>query len=196
MTCGTSLNPAIDKGQIEGGFIQGMGWLTTEELVWDEKGRSRPTRPRPTRSRPSDRPRIFNVDSGERAQSRADDPPLQGRGRAAADAGDLGVARAGCSRSSDAVASVGGHKVCPRLDAPATPERATDQARRMLDGGQAHFAIQDYPLGSLLAQCCGGRVRLFLERLNDNSRDWLTKRPSGWTRPSRSRSARASIPAC
>lgn len=52
--------------------------------------------------------------------------------------------------------------------------RVADQARRMLDGGQAHFAIQDYPLGPLLAQCCGGRVRLFLERLNDNSRDWLT----------------------
>ncbi|GAB2735838.1 xanthine dehydrogenase molybdopterin binding subunit [Melaminivora jejuensis] len=36
---GRSLNPAIDIGQIEGGFIQGMGWLTTEELVWDGKGR-------------------------------------------------------------------------------------------------------------------------------------------------------------
>ena len=36
---GSSLNPAIDKGQVEGGFIQGMGWLTTEELVWDEQGR-------------------------------------------------------------------------------------------------------------------------------------------------------------
>jgi len=36
---GRSLNPAIDKGQIEGGFVQGMGWLTTEELLWDEAGR-------------------------------------------------------------------------------------------------------------------------------------------------------------
>src|SRR6185369_2564908 len=36
---GTSLNPAIDIGQIEGGFIQGMGWLTTEQLVWDAEGR-------------------------------------------------------------------------------------------------------------------------------------------------------------
>jgi xanthine dehydrogenase large subunit len=35
---GTSVNPAIDIGQIEGGFIQGMGWLTTEQLVWNEKG--------------------------------------------------------------------------------------------------------------------------------------------------------------
>ena len=38
---GTSLNPAIDIGQIEGGFVQGMGWLTTEELVFDEAGRLR-----------------------------------------------------------------------------------------------------------------------------------------------------------
>ncbi|MBG9388277.1 xanthine dehydrogenase molybdopterin binding subunit [Caenimonas aquaedulcis] len=35
---GTSLNPAIDLGQIEGGFVQGMGWLTTEQLVWNDKG--------------------------------------------------------------------------------------------------------------------------------------------------------------
>ncbi|MFZ4286834.1 xanthine dehydrogenase molybdopterin binding subunit [Variovorax sp. HJSM1_2] len=35
---GTSINPAIDIGQIEGGFIQGMGWLTTEQLVWNNKG--------------------------------------------------------------------------------------------------------------------------------------------------------------
>jgi len=36
---GTSINPAIDIGQIEGGFIQGMGWLTTEQLVWSAEGR-------------------------------------------------------------------------------------------------------------------------------------------------------------
>jgi hypothetical protein len=35
---GRSINPAIDIGQIEGGFIQGMGWLTTEQLVWNDKG--------------------------------------------------------------------------------------------------------------------------------------------------------------
>jgi xanthine dehydrogenase large subunit len=38
---GRSLNPAVDIGQIEGGFVQGMGWLTTEELVFDAKGRLR-----------------------------------------------------------------------------------------------------------------------------------------------------------
>lgn len=36
---GNSINPAIDIGQIEGGFVQGMGWLTTEQLMWDDKGR-------------------------------------------------------------------------------------------------------------------------------------------------------------
>jgi len=36
---GRSINPAIDIGQIEGGFVQGMGWLTTEQLVWDNQGR-------------------------------------------------------------------------------------------------------------------------------------------------------------
>ena len=35
---GNSINPAIDRGQVEGGFIQGMGWLTTEQLVWNDKG--------------------------------------------------------------------------------------------------------------------------------------------------------------
>jgi xanthine dehydrogenase large subunit len=35
---GTSINPAIDIGQIEGGFVQGMGWLTTEQLAWNDKG--------------------------------------------------------------------------------------------------------------------------------------------------------------
>ncbi|WP_313089678.1 xanthine dehydrogenase molybdopterin binding subunit, partial [Pseudomonas sp.] len=36
---GASLNPAIDIGQVEGGFVQGMGWLTMEELVWNDKGK-------------------------------------------------------------------------------------------------------------------------------------------------------------
>ena len=37
--CGDSLNPAMDLGQVEGGFVQGVGWLTSEELWWDEHGR-------------------------------------------------------------------------------------------------------------------------------------------------------------
>lgn len=42
---GESLNPLVDQGQIEGGFVQGMGWLTMEELVWDEQGRLRTDAP-------------------------------------------------------------------------------------------------------------------------------------------------------
>jgi xanthine dehydrogenase molybdopterin-binding subunit B len=36
---GDSLNPGVDRGQIEGGFVQGMGWLTREELLWDKEGK-------------------------------------------------------------------------------------------------------------------------------------------------------------
>uniref|UniRef100_UPI001F00020D xanthine dehydrogenase molybdopterin binding subunit n=1 Tax=Oryzibacter oryziterrae TaxID=2766474 RepID=UPI001F00020D len=60
--CGKSLNPAIDIGQIEGAFVQGMGWVTTEELVWDDKGRLRTHAPS-TYKIPcaSDVPAEFNV---------------------------------------------------------------------------------------------------------------------------------------
>ncbi|WJY21898.1 xanthine dehydrogenase molybdopterin binding subunit [Fontisubflavum oceani] len=59
---GASLNPALDIGQIEGGFVQGAGWLTTEELVWDAKGALKTHAPS-TYKIPacSDRPDIFNV---------------------------------------------------------------------------------------------------------------------------------------
>ena len=60
--CGTSLNPALDIGQIEGAYVQGAGWLTTEELVWDAQGRLRTHAPA-TYKIPacSDRPAVFNV---------------------------------------------------------------------------------------------------------------------------------------
>jgi xanthine dehydrogenase large subunit len=59
---GASLNPALDIGQVEGGYVQGAGWLTTEELVWDEAGRLRTHAPA-TYKIPafSDRPDVFNV---------------------------------------------------------------------------------------------------------------------------------------
>lgn len=59
---GASLNPALDIGQIEGGYVQGAGWLTTEELVWDDKGQLKTHAPS-TYKIPacSDRPDIFNV---------------------------------------------------------------------------------------------------------------------------------------
>ena len=60
---GASLNPALDIGQVEGAYVQGAGWLTTEELVWDDKGRLRTHAPS-TYKIPacSDRPDVFNVD--------------------------------------------------------------------------------------------------------------------------------------
>jgi xanthine dehydrogenase molybdopterin-binding subunit B len=59
---GDSLNPGIDRGQIEGGFVQGMGWLTGEELLWDAKGRLM-THSASTYQIPSigDAPAIFRV---------------------------------------------------------------------------------------------------------------------------------------
>ncbi|WP_299027909.1 xanthine dehydrogenase molybdopterin binding subunit [uncultured Sulfitobacter sp.] len=59
---GQSLNPALDIGQIEGGYVQGAGWLTTEELVWDAHGALKTHAPA-TYKIPacSDRPDIFNV---------------------------------------------------------------------------------------------------------------------------------------
>ena len=130
--CGKSLNPALDIGQIEGGFVQGMGWLTTEELWWDGQGRLRTHAPS-TYKIPAcgDRPRIFNVHLFEN-ENREDaifrskavgEPPLM-----------LGISV--LHAISDAVASVAGHRICPRLDAPATPERVLDAVERLRARGR------------------------------------------------------------
>ena len=127
---GRSLNPAIDLGQIEGGFIQGMGWLTTEELVFDAKGRLTTHAPStykiPTAG---DRPEVFNMAIWAPGENREDtvhrskavgEPPLM-------------LAISVFSALTDAVASVGRHRVMPSLDAPATPERvlaAVNDVRR------------------------------------------------------------------
>jgi xanthine dehydrogenase large subunit len=118
--CGNSLNPALDRGQVEGGFVQGMGWLTTEELWWDPAGRLRTHAPS-TYKIPAcgDVPLDFRCalyDRGPNAEptiyrSRAvGEPPLM-----------LGIAVLHALR--DAVAAVAGDRPLPRLDAPATPER-------------------------------------------------------------------------
>ncbi|MGB3501748.1 MAG: xanthine dehydrogenase molybdopterin binding subunit [Mesorhizobium sp.] len=127
---GRSLNRAIDLGQIEGGFVQGMGWLTTEELVWDDKGRLRTHAPS-TYKIPlaSDRPKIFNVALADWA----DNPePTVHKSKAVGEPPFM-LAMSVLHALSDAVASVGDHMVCPRLDAPATPERvlmAVERVRR------------------------------------------------------------------
>ncbi|MBI1622488.1 xanthine dehydrogenase molybdopterin binding subunit [Aquamicrobium zhengzhouense] len=125
---GRSLNPAIDLGQIEGGFIQGAGWLTTEELVWDDKGRLRTHGPS-TYKIPlaSDRPKIFNVALTDWSQ--AYEPTIH-RSKAVGEP-PLPLGISVLHALSDAVASVCDHKVCPRLDAPATPERVLMTIERL-----------------------------------------------------------------
>jgi xanthine dehydrogenase large subunit len=125
---GRSLNRAIDLGQIEGGFIQGMGWLTTEELVWDEKGRLRTHAPS-TYKIPlaSDRPKIFNVTLADWPEN---NEPTIHRSKAVGEPPFM-LAMSVLHALSDAVASVADHKICPRLDAPATPERVLMAVERL-----------------------------------------------------------------
>jgi xanthine dehydrogenase large subunit len=125
---GRSLNPAIDLGQIEGGFIQGMGWLTTEELWWDDKGRLRTHAPS-TYKIPlaSDRPKVFNVTLADWPE--ASEPTVY-RSKAVGEPPFM-LAMSVLHALSDAVASVADHKICPRLDAPATPERILATIERL-----------------------------------------------------------------
>jgi xanthine dehydrogenase large subunit len=125
---GRSLNPALDIGQIEGGYVQGAGWLTTEELVWDGDGRLRTHAPS-TYKIPacSDRPDIFNValwdgDNREETIYRSKavgEPPFM-----------LGISA--WLALSDAVSGCGA--AYPALNAPATPEELWRAIGRARDG--------------------------------------------------------------
>ena len=125
---GRSLNRAIDLGQVEGGFIQGMGWLTTEELWWDDNGRLRTHAPS-TYKIPlaSDRPKIFNVTLANWPEAHE---PTVHRSKAVGEP-PFPLGMSVLHALSDAVASVAGHKICPRLDAPATPERVLMAVERL-----------------------------------------------------------------
>jgi xanthine dehydrogenase large subunit len=127
--CGLSLNPAIDLGQIEGGFIQGMGWLTTEELVFDDQGHLRTHAPS-TYKIPScgDRPAVLNMQIWDKGRNIEEtiyrskgvgEPPFM-------------LAISVYCAMLDAVAGAGGYKAFPDLNAPATPEevlRAVDAVK-------------------------------------------------------------------
>ncbi|MGG7519036.1 xanthine dehydrogenase molybdopterin binding subunit [Allorhizobium undicola] len=128
---GRSLNPAIDIGQIEGGFVQGMGWLTTEELWWDGKGRLRTHAPS-TYKIPlaSDRPKIFNVRLAEWSENTE---PTIGRSKAVGEPPFM-LAISVLEALSMAVASIADYRLCPRLDAPATPERVLMAVERLKVG--------------------------------------------------------------
>jgi xanthine dehydrogenase large subunit len=118
--CGRSLNPAIDLGQIEGAFVQGMGWLTTEELWWDAEGHLRTHGPS-TYKIPGSRdvPPVFNARILSDAPNReatifrskaVGEPPLM-------------LAISVWLAIRDAIASLADYRLAPQLDAPATPER-------------------------------------------------------------------------
>lgn len=124
---GKSLNPAVDIGQIEGGFVQGMGWLTTEELVWDKQGRLRTHAPS-TYKIPcaSDVPEHFNTNLYESDGNKEDtiyrskavgEPPLM-------------LAVSVFSAIYHAIGSIAPGKL-PKLNAPATPEEILKAIRSL-----------------------------------------------------------------
>ncbi|HBX54839.1 MAG TPA: xanthine dehydrogenase molybdopterin binding subunit, partial [Pseudomonas sp.] len=117
---GASLNPAIDIGQVEGAFVQGMGWLTMEELVWNGKGKLMTNGPASYKIPAiADMPLDLRVNLVENRKNPEDtvfhskavgEPPFM-----------LGIA-VWCA-IKDAVASLADYRVQPNIDAPATPER-------------------------------------------------------------------------
>ncbi|MEM5344923.1 xanthine dehydrogenase molybdopterin binding subunit [Paraburkholderia azotifigens] len=115
---GASLNPAIDVGQVEGGFIQGMGWLTTEELWWNAGGKLMTHAPSTYKiptvndTPPDFRVRLFknrNAEDSIHRSKATGEPPLL-------------LPFSVFFAIRDAVAAVGDYKVNPPLNAPATGE--------------------------------------------------------------------------
>ncbi len=116
---GESINPAMDIGQIEGGFLQGMGWLTMEELWWDKAGNLKTHAPSTYKiPAASDWPEKFDVRIFERGRNKeatihrskaVGEPPLM-------------LAISVFSAIGDALAGACGHQISPDLNAPATPE--------------------------------------------------------------------------
>ncbi|PPC78751.1 xanthine dehydrogenase molybdopterin binding subunit [Pokkaliibacter plantistimulans] len=124
---GRSLNPAIDLGQIEGGFVQGLGWLTTEELVWDEQARLRTDMPA-TYKIPTigDIPVAFTT----RLLERADNPANTiHRSKAVGEPPFMLAISAWCALR-DALADLAPGNAIP-LSAPATPEAVWKAARTL-----------------------------------------------------------------
>ena len=132
---GSSLNPAIDLGQIEGAFVQGQGWLTSEELVWDGKGRLMTHGPS-TYKIPGSRdvPPVFKVHILEDAPNRV---PTVFRSKAIGEP-PLMLAISVWLAIRDAVSRIADHRHFVKLDAPATPEailNAVLDVQQRDDGG-------------------------------------------------------------
>ena len=130
---GSSLNPALDIGQVEGAFIQGMGWLTTEELRWDDQGRllttGAATYKIPTAA---DMPPVFNV---ALLQSRPNEEATVFRSKAVGEPPFM-LAISVWSALRDAISSLANYRISPDLDTPATPERVFWAIRKTLEAQQ------------------------------------------------------------
>jgi xanthine dehydrogenase large subunit len=117
---GASLNPAIDIGQVEGAFIQGMGWLTTEELVWNAKGKLETSGPASYKI-----PAIADIPLDLRVklvENRKNPEDTVFHSKAVGEPPFMLAIAAWCA-IKDAVASLANYRVQPNIDAPATPER-------------------------------------------------------------------------
>jgi xanthine dehydrogenase large subunit len=116
---GRSINPAIDKGQIEGAYIQGMGWLTMEECIWDKKGKLLTHGPS-TYKIPvaGDVPEHFNVSLFDGYNLK----PTPFHSKATGEP-PLMLALSSFFALKDAVGAVADHRAVVHMDAPATPER-------------------------------------------------------------------------
>ena len=120
----------IDIGQIEGGFIQGMGWLTTEELWWDRDGRLKTHAPS-TYKIPlaSDRPRKFTTTLVGWSKNKE---PTVHRSKAVGEPPFM-LSISVHEALAMAISSTVQYGKCPRLDSPATPERVL-KSIKLLEG--------------------------------------------------------------
>jgi len=116
---GKSINPAIDKGQIEGAYVQGMGWLTMEECIWDKKGKLLTHGPS-TYKIPvaGDVPEHFKVSLFDGRNLK----PTPFNSKAVGEP-PLMLALSTFFALRDAVSASAEHQVVVHMDAPATPER-------------------------------------------------------------------------
>jgi xanthine dehydrogenase large subunit len=116
---GKSINPAIDKGQIEGGYVQGMGWLTMEECIWDKKGKFLTHGPS-TYKIPvaGDIPEHFNVTLFDGSNLK----PTPFNSKAVGEP-PLMLALSTFFALRDAVSASADHQTVVHMSAPATPEK-------------------------------------------------------------------------
>ena len=126
---GNSINSAIDIGQIQGGYVQGAGWLTTEELVWDKKGNLKTHAPSTYKiPASSDRPKIFNTNL---YKYKGNKKPTIYRSKAVGEPPFmLGISV--LMALNDAIASISTGNVPALLDTPATPERILFAVQKQL----------------------------------------------------------------